>query len=73
MALINTIQAYLLELEYNQAEFDRLLQKAVEIIHSAKALHDEMETYYIPNMDFAAVQKLWETTMERIWKYASKD
>lgn len=68
----NVVGVYKPELEYNQAEFDRLLNKAVDIIHGAKALHDEMETYYIPNMDFAAIQSRWEGTMERILEYAAE-
>lgn len=59
-------------LDYNQNMFDNLLDKAVETIHEAKALHDEMETYYIPNMDFGAVQKCWEKTVQRILTYADE-
>lgn len=66
------IGAYKLELEYNQFEFDTLLKKAVDIIHGAKVLHDEMETYYIPNMDFTAIQSRWEGTMKRILEYAGE-
>jgi hypothetical protein len=64
------IRPYRSELEYDEFEFDRLLGKAIDIIHGAKALHDEMETYYIPNMDFNAIQKRWEVTMKRILEYA---
>ena len=60
------------ELEYNQAEFDVLLNRAIDIIHGAKTLHDEMETYYIPNMDFKAIQKKWSETMEKILAYAGE-
>lgn len=54
------------ELEYNYILFDSLLYKAVDIIHSAKELHDELETFYIPSMNFAEVEKRWETVMEKI-------
>jgi len=57
------------ELLYNQAEFDRLLDGAVKIIHNAKSLHDELEACYIPNMDFDALHKKWEKTMERVTGY----
>lgn len=67
-----TLGVYKLELEYNQTEFDKLLHKAVDIIHSAKTLHDVMETYYIPNMDFNAVQGRLEETMKRILVYAGE-
>ena len=62
--------AYKPEHEYNQTEIDRLLNKAVDIIHGAKALHDELETYYVPNMNFDALQKKWEETLSRILAYA---
>jgi len=68
----NMIGIYRQELEYNQAEFDTLLGKAIDIIHGAKALHDEMETYYIPNMDFGAVQIKWDEIMNRILEYAGE-
>lgn len=58
-------------LDYDRFEFDELLTKAVETIGAAKSLHDLMEKYYIPNMDFDAVQICWESTMERIMGYAA--
>lgn len=60
------------ELEYNQAQFETLINKAVDLIHSAKALHDELETCYIPAMDFTAVEGKWEITMRRILDYATQ-
>ncbi len=60
------IAKYRTELEYNETAFDSLLGKAVDILCGAKALHDEMETYYIPNMDFNAIQSRWEGIMRRI-------
>lgn len=59
------------ELEFNQLEFDTLLDRAIYTIRGAKALHDEMETYYIPFMDFDAVQSCCETTIKRIMEYAT--
>lgn len=56
--------------EYDRCEFDELLAMAVKTIKEAKSLHDVMEKYYIPNMDFEAVQICWENTMERILEYA---
>jgi len=50
---------------------DELLGKAVETIGRAKACHDGMEEYYIPNMDFEAIERCWESTMVRILEYAA--
>lgn len=66
----DTIKSDRVCLEYNQCEFEELLDKAIETINMAKATHDKMEEYYIPNMDFAAVQKCREETMRRILEYA---
>jgi hypothetical protein len=60
-------------LEYNQSMFDELLSRAINTISGAKAEHDQMETYYIPNMDFSQVQKRWDDTMERILRYAEEN
>lgn len=54
------------EIEYNRSVFDDLLKKAIELMHHAKVLHDELEAYYIPAMDFLAVQDKREMIMERI-------
>lgn len=66
----NRLKAFEDDLEYNGNEFAGLLDRAVCILGKAKALHDEMETYYIPNMDFEAIQRCWESTMERILEYS---
>lgn len=54
------------EIEYNRSMFEEMLNKAIELMRHAKVLHDELEAYYIPAMDFAAVQDKWERIMERI-------
>ena len=53
-------------LEYDLAEFEKLLNKAIETISEAKRAHDRMERCYIPNMDFSAVQECWDATLRRI-------
>jgi hypothetical protein len=71
--LNNTIlDEYAPVLEYNRNMLDELLNRAVNTISGAKAKHDLMETYYIPNMDFSQVQKRWDDTMERILRYAEE-
>ena len=60
-------------IQYNKSEFEDLLYKAIETINRAKAIHDRMETYYIPNMDFEAVQICWEATLAKILEYAASN
>ncbi len=61
------------EIEYNRTQFDVLLDKAIDLIHSAKDLHDELEACYIPAMNFKGVQEKWERVMERIIGYICID
>jgi hypothetical protein len=67
---MNVLESYDLVLDYDRCEFDELLSRAVKTIGEAKALHDLMEKYYIPNMDFESVQICWESTMDRILGYS---
>ncbi|HWQ60990.1 MAG TPA: hypothetical protein VN521_01690 [Negativicutes bacterium] len=54
---------------YDQDLFWELFVKAVTCIKRAKTLHDELETYYVPNMNFAAIEKRWQQTLERVLAY----
>lgn len=69
----SVIEAYSDTLEYNKTEFDALLVRAVRTVSKAKAMHDHMETYYIPNMDFEAVQLRFEDTLARILRYTAEN
>ncbi|MCX7922604.1 MAG: PRK06851 family protein [Clostridia bacterium] len=56
------------DLQQNSIEVDNLLSVALSTISRAKALHDELETYYVPNINFEAINKCFEKTMDRILK-----
>lgn len=56
-------------LVYDQDVFWELFVKSVAAIKSAKQLHDELETYYVPHMNFAAVENRWQETYERVLSY----
>lgn len=49
--------------------FYLLLNKSLEIINSAKKLHDQLETYYIPNMNFDKVADTTNKIIDKIEKY----
>jgi len=55
-----------------QERFWIAFQRAINFIRQAKAVHDEMEKYYIPAMDFAAINQKREETLQRILKYAQE-
>jgi len=57
---------------YDRSTFWELFGKAGAYIHEAKKLHDELETYYIPNINFAGVDTLRVRTLARIVGYTSK-
>ena len=49
-----------------------LFETAISFIASAKHLHDQMEAYYVPNMNFTAITELRQRTLERILEYAAE-
>ena len=61
----------IVELNHGIEEFEGLLNHAVSILNYAKKMHDTLETYYIPSMDFNQVNNLMEKTKERIFNYAN--
>ena len=60
------------ELELNKKEFDSIMDTAIKTIAKAKAIHDRMEAYYIPNMDYEAIQRCFEATLARIIGFAEE-
>ena len=58
--------------EENEAIYKELFNRGVNFISRAKNVHDIMEEYYIKNMDFEAISKLWEETLDRINGYADE-
>ncbi|MDO9535169.1 MAG: PRK06851 family protein [Bacillota bacterium] len=45
------------------------LKEAISFLTRAKAAHDELEEYYIPNMNFAEIDRVCRDTLERIFEY----
>ncbi|MGL5711896.1 MAG: ATP-binding protein [Paraclostridium sp.] len=57
------------ELEYDQKILDELVNYGLLNIKKAKEQHDELEKYYVPNMNFEEVEKLKALVIERILSY----
>lgn len=55
---------------YDQDMYHELFQRSVTCIKKAKTIHDELETYYVPHMDFQAVQDLWQKIFARVLSYS---
>jgi len=49
--------------------FDAALLRAISFLARAKAAHDRLETFYVPNMDFEAINNLRNKTLTRILGY----
>lgn len=60
--------------ERNVARFmyRRCLEQAVRFINRAKKRHDEMESYYIPNMNFADIEARRQLVANRILEIAAE-
>ena len=47
------------------------MDSAVKTIQNAKRLYDDLESYFIPNMNFSEVQKCQEALLGRLLQYSS--
>lgn len=57
------------EMKESIDNFYTLLDKGLRLISSAKLLHDDMEKYYVPNMDFAKVNATVENIISKLLDY----
>lgn len=53
-------------LEQGRASAELMMQRAVSAMAQAKQIHDELETFYVPNMDFGAWQRIFDDTLSSI-------
>lgn len=49
-----------------------IIQQAVKSISGAKKLHDKLEGFYVPNIDFSAVEKKREKIISEIMEFTHK-
>lgn len=54
-----------------RAVYESLFDQAVGALADAKALHDELESYYVPYMDFRRIDPLFDRVRGRIQEYAA--
>lgn len=62
------LEHYKDDLKQNQIEFDNLMSIALATISKAKDLHDQLETYYVPNIRFGEIDKYFDKIVNRILK-----
>lgn len=63
-------EAYLAEKGAARGMYRQCMEQAIAFIGRAKRVHDEMESYYIPFMDFDAINARRERTLHRILELA---
>ncbi|GAW32944.1 hypothetical protein JDF658_27090 [Carboxydocella sp. JDF658] len=66
------LSLYTTEIDSVKGRFWTSFYRAVKYIKEAKAEHDRMETYYIPAMDFTAINQRREEILNRILQYAEE-
>lgn len=64
---IDELKEHKARLNFNQKAASDLLDEAVLSLSNAKAVHDELEQFYIPAMDFDAVEEKAQQVIERIF------
>lgn len=52
-----------------RAIFYILLQKGLDCIKTAKSLHDDLEKFYVPNMDFSRADAIYEEVLKKLEGY----
>lgn len=63
-----TIRNTDLELDRDKKLFTDLIDRGVACLSQEKKLHDVLESYYIDSIDFAAIDKLYDKTIEKIFE-----
>ena len=63
------LRLYKEEIEYDKSLMNDLINYAIGNIKKAKTKHDEMETYYIPHMNFDEMEKVRVQIINRILAY----
>lgn len=57
------------ELVKSKETFYNLLNKGLSVISSAKNLHDQLEKYYVCNMNFKEIDETYKLLLDRLLKY----
>jgi len=66
------LDTYEKEIDSCKERFWEAYHRGIEYISQAKKVHDEMEEYYIPNMNFAGINAKRGEILSRILKYAKE-
>lgn len=53
-------------LKLNRKLYNELISESISALKNAKAIHDKLESYYIPYMDFSKINTIEKVTIEKI-------
>lgn len=67
----NLLSKYTKEIAETKVRFWSSFNRAVKYLSRAKALHDDLETLYIPAMDFQAINSKRDETLQRVLAWAN--
>lgn len=59
------------EMELTKIYYNQAFMRAVSFIARTKKIHDDMETYYVPNMNFEGIEKKRHQIVSRILELAA--
>ena len=62
----SNLSGFRARLRFNARAAQELVQQAVDLMASAKACHDELESYYRAAVDFEAVEQITHDCARRI-------
>ncbi len=68
----DVLNLYAQEINDAEARFNQHMARAISHIAQAKEAHDRMETYYVPAMDFTAIEQKRLEIEQRILGYADE-
>ncbi len=66
------LEPYRAEMARVQDDLETAMERAVGFIHQAKRTHDEMESYYVPNMHFEEINARRDRVLQRILELAEQ-
>lgn len=68
-ASISAVNKYANQVDEDKYYFYELINKALQVISGAKALHDDLEKYYIENIDFDKINEKVEYVKKKLENY----
>ncbi len=63
--------AHSVDLVEDKARYAGMIREAVAVLADAKTTHEQLERYYIPNMDFIGVDKRLRRTVDALLQHAA--